>query len=171
MHRSMKRYLVTALSVAAFAAPTLARAEGDVTVALTANRVTIEKGKEALQSADQARPGDVIEYRVRYRNESAAAARQLAATLPVPAGLEYLPRTAQPATLLASLDGRTYEPVPLMRRVKLEDGRTVLREVPAADYRYLRWSLGTLASHQERTVRARVRVAPLPPMAASATTH
>jgi hypothetical protein len=87
--------------------------------------------------------------------------KELAATLPVPRGMEFLPRTAAPEPILASLDGKTFEPVPLQRRVRLANGREVTRDVPAAEYRFLRWSLGTLGARETRTVAARVRVSPL----------
>jgi len=63
-------------------------------------------------------------------------------------------------------DGHTFESIPLMRKVKLDDGREVMREVPAAEYRFLRWSLGTLGAHGQQSVRARVRVSTGPVSAA-----
>jgi uncharacterized repeat protein (TIGR01451 family) len=144
----------------------VAFAQNDVTVALTAQRVMTVQGKEAFAPADQARPGEVIEYRATYTNTSNSPVRELLATLPVPAGLEYLPQTAQPTRLTASVDGRSFEPVPLKRKVRLADGRVETRLVPAAEYRYLRWSIGSLAAMSSRAVSARMRVAPLESVAA-----
>ncbi len=150
-----------------FATPLFAAA-GDVRVSLTAQRVSKDaNGKTILESGDQARPGDVLEYRVRYSNESASGVRRLMATLPIPIGMEYLPKTAQPAKVEASLDGRTFAPVPLMRKVRLASGKEVNREVPGSEYRQLRWAIGELAAHGAQTVTARVRVAPVEPMAAN----
>jgi uncharacterized repeat protein (TIGR01451 family) len=168
MDRFMRRRLALALSVVGLCLPHgVALAEGDVSVSLTANRVTMSQGKEAYTPADEARPGEVIEYRATYNNAGAHAVKDFAATLPVPQGLEYLPRTAQPAKLLASLDGKNYASVPLTRRVKTADGRFVVREVPVSEYRFLRWSIGTLAAKSQTQVSARVRVAPLEPVAAN----
>lgn len=161
MHRFLQRRLVAALAFGVLLAPAFAHAAGDVSVALTAQRVTVVDGKETRQSAEQARPGDVIEYRAEYRNTGDAAVKQLAATLPIPNGMAYLPSTAAPQSLQASLDGKTFENVPLKRRVKLPNGREVVREVPTSEYRYLRWALGTLDVGQSRTVAARVQVSPL----------
>lgn len=158
---TLQRRLVAALALGVLLTPAFARASGDVSVILTARRITVVDGKETKSPAEQARPGDVIEYRAEYRNDGAAPVKQLAATLPVPNGMEYLPRTAAPQTLLASLDGAKFEPVPLKRRVRLADGREVTREVPPSEYRYLRWTLGTLGQRQSREVTARVRVSPL----------
>jgi len=163
MHRWMERPLVVALAATALLIPSFARARGDVSIALSAERVTAKAGgRETTERADRAKPGDVIEYRATYRNPGNAVVRRLDATLPIPAGTEYLDHTARPAVTLASIDGRTFAPIPLMRRVRLTDGREVMREVPASEYRWLRWSLGSLDSHGERSVVARVRVSPGP---------
>ena len=132
-----------------------------LTFALTAQRVSVTHGHETLVPAEKARPGDVLEYHAVYRNDGAKPVRELVATLPIPGGLEYLPSTAAPAVMLASLDGAAFSPVPLMRKQRTADGREVLREVPSSEYRALRWSLGTLGARASRTVSARARVAPL----------
>jgi len=159
MHRPTQLRLAAAVVLGVLLAPAIVRAAGDVSVVLTAQRVAVVDGKEILGPAEQASPGDVIEYRAEYRNAGDAAVKQLAATLPVPHGMEYLPRTGAPQ--LASLDGKRFDAVPLKRRVRLADGREVVRDVPPSEYRWLRWSIGTLAPRQARTVTARVRVSPL----------
>lgn len=159
MHRPTQLRLALAIVIGVLATPAIVRAAGDVSVVLTAQRVAVVDGKEVLSPAEQASPGDVIEYRAEYRNGGAAVVKQLAATLPVPSGMEYLPKTGAPQ--LASLDGKTFSSVPLKRRVRLADGREVLRDVPASEYRWLRWTIGTLAPQQSRAVTARVRVAPI----------
>lgn len=166
MFRSLKRTFAFAIVSVALCAPALAFAAGDVHVALTAQRVTLADGKEVFAAADKARPGDVIEYRAVYKNDGRTAVRDLYATLPVPNGLEYLPRTAAPAVVLASTDGKSFAPIPLVRKTRTADGREVVREVPLSEYRALRWAIGTLAAKDSRTVRARMRVAPLASVAA-----
>ena len=118
-------------------------------------------GKERLESAATAKPGEVIEYRAAYLNKAKEAARSLEATLPVPSGLEYIPGTVSPAGALASIDNVKFEPIPLKRMVKQADGRMVEREVPTAEYRALRWKLGSLEVGKDTVVAARMRVAPL----------
>ena len=158
MHRFVRTgFTVAALSVA-LCATGVAFAGDDVAVTLTAHKVERENGREILRAAETARPGDLIEYHARYRNTTSGALREVAATLPVPAGLEYVAGTAAPNSVLASLDGRTFAPIPLTRRVRLADGREVTRTVPVSEYRYLRWPLGTLGARADRTVRARMRV-------------
>jgi uncharacterized repeat protein (TIGR01451 family) len=132
----------------------------DVSVQMTNNRVvTGTDGKQTLQDGSHARPGDVLEYHATYKNNGAKPARDLLATLPVPRnGLEYLPKTAFPDGVQASLDGKTYGTPPLMRTVKLPDGKEVLREVPLSEYRFLRWKLGELQPGKSVQVGARMRV-------------
>jgi uncharacterized repeat protein (TIGR01451 family) len=171
MHRTLRFITALALAVAGLGSCALAYAEGDVHVALTAHRILVSQGKEARLPAEQAEPGDVIEYRATYTNRGTTAVRDLEATLPVPTGLEYLPKSGQPVRLLASLDGKAFAPVPLTRRVKLASGKTVVREVPAAEYRALRWSIGSLAANSARTVGARMRVSPLESVATVVSTR
>lgn len=161
MHRNIQRTLAFAFAVVAALAPALAHADGDVRVTLQAARVTTSNDREVLVPADQAKPGEVLEYRAVYTNDGKRDVRQLMATLPIPSGVEYLPRTAAPAVVLASLDGVTFAAVPLTRRERTADGREVIREIPASEYRFLRWPVGTLAARQSRTVTARVRVVPV----------
>jgi len=169
MHGFMPRRLALALFIVGVMSHGVALAEGDVSVALSAYRVTMSQGKEAYVPAEQARPGEVIEYRATYKNTGKQAVKDLMATLPVPQGLEYLPKTAQPARLLASVDGKDFEAVPLVRRVRDEAGRLVVREVPLSEYRYLRWPMGSLGASAESQVRARMRVTPLETVAANST--
>ena len=118
-------------------------------------------GKERLESAAIAKPGEVIEYRASYANKAQDSVRNLEATLPVPIGLEYIPGTVSPAAALATIDNVKFEPIPLKRMVKQADGRMVEREVPASEYRALRWRLGSLEAGKDTVVTARMRVAPL----------
>jgi len=118
-------------------------------------------GKERLESAATAKPGEVIEYRAAYSNKAKEPARNLEATLPVPLGLEYVPGTTSPVGALASIDNVKFEAIPLKRMVKQADGRLVEREVPTTEYRALRWKLGSLEAGKDTVVAARMRVAPL----------
>ena len=161
MHHGSPRLFVALISVAlasAFATP----ARCEVQVELTAHRIVKDaQGHEQLASGDHAKPGELIEYRAIYRNDGSAGVRKLVATLPIPQGMEYIAATAAPTAALASRDGKTFAAMPLKRTVKLSDGRSVVREVPLSEYRALRWTLGELPAKADRTVRARVRVAPL----------
>ena len=141
-------------------AATPARPGGDIAVTLSAQKiVATPNGAEATEIAEAAKPGDVLEYRAEYRNVGLAPTRGVEATLPIPLGTEYLPTSAKPnAGLRASVDGKTYQSVPLTVKVRSADGTLVDKPVPAADYRYLRWNVGALNAQQAAAVSARVRV-------------
>lgn len=135
----------------------LAQGAGEVASNLTVGRVSLAAdGKEAISPADNAKPGDVLEYVATYRSKSAV--RQLEATLPIPVGTEYLPGSATPGGARASTDGVVFAAIPLKRKVKQSDGKEAEQLVPYAEYRYLRWPAQDLAAAALTKVGARVRL-------------
>lgn len=125
---------------------------------LDARKVTVSAdGKETLAAAESARPGDLIEYTATYRNSGTGAVRNLEATLPIPADTELVAGSVKPAASRASLDARSFAPVPLKRKA-VAAGREVESEVPLREYRALRWAPADLAAGQIATYSARVRV-------------
>jgi uncharacterized repeat protein (TIGR01451 family) len=151
-----------ALTAMLLVVPALAQ----VTAEMSASKVVVEAQKEMKVSASQAKPGDVIEYSVVYRNRDASMARNVMATMPVPKGMEFLPQTATPADVMASLDGSHFAAVPLMRKVKKADGSEVEEMVPFSEYRFLRWSLGELPAKGSKSVSARMRILSTPSVVA-----
>ena len=132
---------------------------GDVVeTRLEARKVVVgANGRETLVPADNARPGDVIEYIVTSRNTGRETVRNLYATLPIPGNTELIEGSARPANAKASLDAQRFDYMPLMRGV-VRDGRAAVEPVPAREYRYLRWSAPELAAQRSMTFAARVRV-------------
>lgn len=141
----------------------VAAGDSDVMVTLTANKVTSgQNGKETFAVAREARPGEMLEYRAVYRNQGKQSVHNVLAVLPVPAnGLSYIPASASPQQVWASLDGQKFEVAPLMRTVALPDGKRESRPVPVSEYRYLRWDLGILKPGAQAVVTARMRMAQL----------
>lgn len=149
--------LVAACALMLWTGLALAADSTPVEVTLRAFQVNAALGGKLVPTLE-ARPGDVIEYQVTYRNPAKAAARQVAATLPVPAGgMAYLDGSASPGLLQASLDGVHFAPAPLKRDVTRE-GKRVSETVPPSEYKFLRWNLGDLAAGQQVTVSARMRL-------------
>jgi len=114
-------------------------------------------GRESVVAADSAKPGDILEYVVTYRNPSNEAVRDFVATLPIPQATEYIAGSAKPATAKASLDARTFDAVPLKRKVQ-RNGHDVEEAIPLGEYRYLRWLAPELGANKSLTFVARVRV-------------
>jgi len=132
-------------------------------IELTMKRVVTDaKGNERLEDAPRIKPGDLIEYTAVYRNRSKQTLSGLKGSLPVPVGLEYVKRTAQPSSVLATADGSQYAAEPLLRTIKDKAGREQRVEVPYSDYRNLRWDIGDLGAGKKSVVSARMRVIALP---------
>lgn len=145
--------LGTLLAHCAFAAKPLVAALAAYKVVCTTD------GREQLVAASEATPGDVLEYRATYRNISQRPLRAVMATLPVPSsGVEYLPNTAAPAGVEASINGAQFAPAPLKRLVTTAERKPQQQLVPTDEYRFLRWPLGDLPAGASKTVSARVRV-------------
>lgn len=116
-------------------------------------------GQETLADAGTVKPGDIVEYQATYRNNDAKAITGLQATLPIPEGMEYLPKTARPGADLvkaATREGQ-YAPEPLQRQVRV-NGKLLTESVPYGQYRSLQWALGQLPPGGELQVKARVQV-------------
>src|SRR5207248_9467345 len=114
-----------------------------VAVKLSSTKIVIGEGKEKLVSADQAKPGDVLEYDALYTNQSTRSVTNLLATIPIPEGLEFAD-SIQPSHAQASLDGKTFDNLPLTRKVTSPDGKVTSEQVPFREYRAVRWSISTL---------------------------
>ncbi|MDR3454543.1 MAG: hypothetical protein P4L96_17380 [Rhodoferax sp.] len=131
-----------------------------VTSKLAANRIELVDGKTVRGPATQVKPGDVVEYSTTYANTGKSAVEHLQATLPIPAGMTLLADSAQPGKAQATADNVNFAAMPLMHSVKQADGSTRQEPVPLADYRALRWDVGTIAPGKDAVVSLRVRVNP-----------
>lgn len=157
----MKNWVIGGLLAGVLLGQTVAAEQREVAVSLQQFRVHAAGQAAPLGANERVLPGEVIEYRVVYRNVARQAVRQVVATLPVPKDTEYVAGSAAPAAVEASLDGVKYAPLPLRQPVQLPGGAMAWREVPLAEYRSLRWKLGDLAVGQQAVVVARVRLAAL----------
>ena len=146
------------------AAPNAQNPKNDLAISLTARKVVkLADGKERLLPADRAFPGEVIQYDALYLNQSEAPLNNVSPTLPIPTGMVLVPESASPPPAEASLDGRTFEPIPLKRKVRLPNGDEKEEIVPPTEYRALRWHVGDMAAGAKATVSARTRLTPVNP--------
>jgi uncharacterized repeat protein (TIGR01451 family) len=137
-----------------------ARAAEPVTNTLAVHRIHKQSdGRETSEVVSSARPGDLLEYSAEFKNAGDKAANALVATLPIPAGTEFVPGSPVPAAALASVDGVSFAELPLKRTVKRADGTLHEELVPPGEYRFLRWAPMDLPGHGAMTVSARVNVA------------
>ncbi|NDC60963.1 MAG: DUF11 domain-containing protein [Betaproteobacteria bacterium] len=144
-----KDTLANQAAASSHSADSLVRAE------LTQLLVVLEDGKELLKPVKSVKPGDLIEYRVVYTNQSRRAVTDLQAQLPLPEGLEYQAKSARPAaSAQMATKGGMFAREPLMRDIA--GGKK--EAVSYADYRQVRWNLGQIAAGAKLEVSARARV-------------
>ena len=137
----------------------LAQVQKDVHATLTVQKVVVvSDGKESFLPADQAAPQEILLYTAVYTNRTGGAVKGLAAMLPIPQGVEYLPGSAKPPGAEASTDGVTFRPIPLKRTVKSADGTEREELVPAGEYRKLRWNVGEMAVDTSFSASARAKI-------------
>jgi uncharacterized repeat protein (TIGR01451 family) len=169
IRRSRARAFALTLLLAAIASPGIASAQAaadpapaePLQITLTLQRISVDaQGNETLSVAEAVKPGDLLEYRAVYQNRSTQPLGHVAATLPVPAGMVYQARSADPSPAEASTGNGQFGAEPLTRTVKDADadGRDKVEPVPYREYRALRWHIETLAPGQSVSVAARVRV-------------
>ena len=129
-----------------------ANAAEALSVNLQAKQIVTENGKQVLKTVNRANSGDIIQYQAIYRNNIQKPMTDLALTLPVPANMVYV-SSSSPAPTQASLDGKKFENLPILRKV---NGKMV--EVPASQYRAVRWIVKTLPAQQSTTVSLNAKV-------------
>ena len=129
-----------------------ANAAEALSVNLQAKQIVTENGKQVLKTVNRANSGDIIQYQAIYRNNIQKPMTDLALTLPVPANMVYV-SSSSPAPTQASLDGKKFENLPILRKV---NGKMV--EVPVSQYRALRWIVKTLPAQQSTTVSLNAKV-------------
>lgn len=124
-----------------------------------------EKGTPQLQDAKVVMPGDVMEYRASYKNQSTKTL-SVVATLPVPEALEYQQDSAMARDAhnhriahTVALRDEQFAAEPLMAKLVLSDGTNVTHAVPYAEYRFVRWNLQDLAPGATVEVSLRAKVA------------
>lgn len=125
----------------------LAHADNSLKMELTANKVVKNAdGKISYLPVNTAPTGTVVQYKATYTNTINQNINDLAVTLPIPANMSFNGE-AMPASAQASLDGKNYADMPLMRKV---DGKMV--KVPYSEYRMLRWNIKLLPAKKSAAV-------------------
>lgn len=139
-----KRFLRAFAVTASLVLPLLAVAGStDLTGSLEAYRVVLTDDGEELLPADSARPSDVIEYRITYRNGGNDPVRNIFITDPIPRGTSYIVETATAPTggaVAFSIDGgKSYQSWPIMIVRKDEEGKEVKVEATPEMVTHIRW--------------------------------
>jgi len=138
-----------------------ALASASLTGTLAAYRVaTTDQGVEEFLPADNARPGDLIEYRLVYSNAGDQPIQNILITDPVPIGTRLDPPSAsKPETgrVEFSIDGgKQFQPWPILLKSRAPDGSEKLTEAKPEMVTHVRWGLeGAIPPEGEITLKYR----------------
>lgn len=125
----------------------IAHADDALKMELTANQISKNAdGKTVYSPVRTAPAGTVIQYKATYTNTINSDINDLMVTLPIPANMTFT-GDASPASAQASIDGKNYADMPLMRKV---DGKMV--KIPYSEYRTLRWNIKLLPAKKSAAV-------------------
>jgi uncharacterized repeat protein (TIGR01451 family) len=124
----------------------LASASADLAGTLEAYRVVItDQGVEEFLPADNARPSDVIEYRLMYSNHGDQPIRNVLITDPIPAGTKLVhPSASKPAAgrVEFSIDGgKKFQAWPILTKKINENGEEEVVEATPDMVTHVRWAL------------------------------
>jgi len=122
-----------------------------------------DKGSEQFLPANEVHPQDVIEYRLTYANNGAEVVHNMSITDPVPAGVQYVEKTAKNAgsgNVEFSVDsGKTFHAWPLKVTKKNAGGKNVTVDATPDMVTHIRWTLnGDLKPKGEVTFAYRAKV-------------
>lgn len=160
----MRRAIFLSTLVVGLITSIAAIAADPITGTIEARKVVIgERGEELFLPADEARPQDVIEYRLTYANQGAAVVRNVSITDPVPAGVQYVARTARkPGSghVEFSVDsGKSFHAWPVKVTKKSADGRETTVDATPDMVTHIRWTLsGDFKPESELTFSYRAKV-------------
>ena len=149
---------VAPVKASAQSATTLPANSEPLEIKLVRSKVVLVDGREVLQDATLAKPGEILEEVATYTNKSRTILKRVEATLPVPANTVLLIESIRPGNAKASIDGRCFSVPPLKRKVKQANGVEIEQTIAADEYRYLRWYPGDLAAGKSLAFSARFKV-------------
>lgn len=142
---SLKKILLTALiSATVFSS---AQAADALKMELQANKIAKSaNGKPTYVAASNAKRGETVQYRAVYTNVIAQPISDVVVTLPIPASMTFNGE-ANPSSAQATIDGKNYADMPLMRKV---NGKVV--QIPLSEYKALRWNIKWLPASKSADV-------------------
>jgi uncharacterized repeat protein (TIGR01451 family) len=125
--------------------------------------ITTEDGKEDFLPAEKAKPKDIIEYRLTYKNDGQNPVQNIFITDPIPSGTEYVEESAsQPESgrVEFSIDGgKSYHAWPIEITEKTKDGREIVTQATPEMVTHIRWTLtATFKPEREITVSYRTLI-------------
>lgn len=127
---------------------------------LSAQLVTMKNGKPSFSSASKVSPGDIIKYDITYKNISANPISGVVVEGPIPNGTNYISESGK--TNLKNKGGVKFEVSadesgkwsvpPVYRMVRQPDGTMKRVEIPASEYKKIRWVLNSAMAAKSTNV-------------------
>lgn len=148
-----------------------APAQEALVVTATNRTAAAEAERGAPRNDAAARPGDVLRYRLTFRNPGGQPVRGVVLNNPVAAGLTFVAGSARSSrddvvTEFSTDGGRSWAAQP-MEEVTDESGRRVRRPAPPEKYTHVRWTVtGFVNPGTTVTAEFDARLAGGPPAAA-----
>lgn len=138
--------LVASIAVGSLAIANTKPADQPLQSSMKAYVITADKtGKDVATPAAEVAPGQVVEYRLTYKNISEKPLSGISVTGPIPNSTTYMAKTAAAAAqadFVVSIDGgKNYEAEPVKRVVTDEKGKKVEKIIPPSEYSHVRWNL------------------------------
>ncbi|ALF60533.1 hypothetical protein [Psychrobacter urativorans] len=142
---ALKRLFLTVLIFTAVFGS--AQAADALKMELQASKITkAANGKAIYVAASDAKTGETVQYRAVYTNVIEQPISDVAVTLPIPANMTFTGE-AKPNSAQATVDGKNYADMPLMRKV---NGKVV--KIPLSEYKALRWNIKLLPAKKSADV-------------------
>jgi len=121
------------------------------------------KGKEVFQKTQDAAPGEIVEYRLKYQNIGKTVLSSLVVNGPIPNHTKFIGDSAMTEVshdFLVSIDhGQTWEKEPVKRVKKLKNGQKKSIIIPPEEYTNIRWLSNTpLKPNSIQTFIYRVKI-------------
>lgn len=130
----MKRLVSIFLISLTFSLPVYAKP--DIKVKLENQKIVLKDNKETYESAQNAKPGDTLIYRIVLSNSGDSEARKIQPVGPIPEGTIYVKEKYLYETLF-SLDGKKFDKEP---KIKVQEGKKeVLKDAPLEMYKQIKW--------------------------------
>lgn len=140
------RHALIALTVSASLA-NISYADDALKIELQANKViNSADGKVSYVPVANAQKGETVQYRAIYTNVIDQPISEVAVTLPIPANMAFTGEVS-PTSAQATIDGKNYADMPLVRKV---DGKIV--KIPLSEYKALRWNIKWLPAKKSAEV-------------------
>lgn len=146
--------------------PAICFAAPKVTIQIKAEKeiVVKQKGKDVVKkvAVKSINPGEVITYKITYKNEGDELAKDAVINDPIPEGCFYLAETAEGkgADITYSIDkGKTYnKPTILTYEATGPGGKKELKVASPEEYTHIRWVIKSIPAGEAGSVSFKVKV-------------